>query len=359
MSRLTLLPGLRRLWRDAHNLQLGTDPTRAVVLEFTDPSIARVLDLVDGSRTDRMILRDAGGLGVPEPAAAQLLDLLREAGLAVAAHTLLPAGLPEPLRRRLGTEVAALALRAGRPPASFRPPASPAEAVRRRISARVLVSGHGRLVAPIAAALAEAGVGHVDPALTGRVRIDDAVLGGMLPSDANRPRAVAAAEAVVRVAPTTNLRPLRDGSATFVVQAGGYRPPELAALAYARQGVAHLTIEVRDGTAVIGPLVPPAGSPCLNCVDLHRRDRDPAWPALVAQLATGGETALPCAVTTALVATGYAADEVLRFIDGGEPQTIGTTIEISGPGQERRRRWPPHPRCSCGLRRRRGRFPGE
>jgi hypothetical protein len=248
--------------------------------------------------------------------------------------------------------MAALALR-GEPG-----PISPAEIVRRRLSARVLVSGHGRLVAPIAAALAEAGVGHVDPALTGRVRVDDAVLGGLLPADADRPRAVAAAEAVVRAAPSTDLRPLRDGSATFVVQAGGHRPPELAALAYARQGVAHLTIEVRDGTAVIGPLVPPAGTPCLNCVDLHRRDRDPAWPALVAQLATAGEAALPCAVTTALVATGYAADEVLRFVDGRQPQTVGTTIEISGPGRERRRRWPPHPRCDCGQRRRRVRPPG-
>ncbi|MEN3305080.1 MAG: hypothetical protein V7603_1282 [Micromonosporaceae bacterium] len=347
-----MLPGLRRLWRDAHSLQLGTDPARAVVLEFADPSTARMLDLLDGSRNARMILRDASRLGVPEPAATLLLDLLRDAGLAVGAHTLMPAGLPEPLRRRLSTEVAALALRPGAAPAS------PAETVRRRISARVLVSGHGRLVAPITAALAEAGVGHVDPALTGRVRIDDAVLGGMLPTDTGRPRAVAAAEAVVRVAPSTNLRPLRDGSATFVVQAGGYRPPELAALAYARRGVAHLTIELRDGTVVIGPLVPPAGSPCLNCVDLHRRDRDPAWPALVAQLATGGDAALPCAVTTALVATGYAADEVLRFVDGREPQTIGTTIEISGPGRERRRRWSPHPRCGCGQRRRRGQSPG-
>ncbi|HKT03164.1 MAG TPA: hypothetical protein VJT31_26850, partial [Rugosimonospora sp.] len=174
----------------------------------------------------------------------------------------------------------------------------------------------------------------------------------LLPGDAGRPRAVAAAEAVVRAAPGVDVRPLRDGSATFVVQAGGYRPPELAALAYARRGVAHLTVELRDGTVVIGPLVPPAGAPCLNCVDLHRRDRDPAWPALVAQLATSREPAQPCAATTALVAAGYAAEEVLRYVDGGRPRTVGTTVEISAPGQERRRRWPPHPRCHCGQRRR-------
>ena len=47
--RLTLLPNLRLLWRDPRTLQFGTDPTRAVVLEFSDPVAARVLDLLDGS----------------------------------------------------------------------------------------------------------------------------------------------------------------------------------------------------------------------------------------------------------------------------------------------------------------------
>src|SRR5690242_428779 len=139
-GRLALLPGLRRLWRDGHSLQLGTDSQRAMVLEFADPRLARALDLLDGTRTHRMILRDA-------------------AGLAVGADTLLPAGVPEPARHRLATEGAALALR-GHPP--------PAERLRRRAAARVLISGYARLAVPIAAALAEAGVGHVDPALSGR-----------------------------------------------------------------------------------------------------------------------------------------------------------------------------------------------
>ena len=34
-----------------------------------------------------------------------------------------------------------------------------------------------------------------------------------------------------------------------------------------------------------GPLVTPGRGPCLRCLDLHRCDRDPAWPALLAQLA--------------------------------------------------------------------------
>jgi bacteriocin biosynthesis cyclodehydratase domain-containing protein len=350
MSRPTLLPGLRRLWRDQYHLQLGTDPGRAVVLEFADPAMARVLDLLDGSRTHRMIIRDALALGIPEPATDTLLDALTGAGLAVGAHTLLPSGLPEPVRRRLTTEVAALALRGAGPPAA---------ALRRRANAHVLISGHGRLAAPLAAALAAAGVGHVDPALTGRARLDDAALGGLLPGDADRPRATAAADAVIRIAPATNVRSLRQGTATFVVQAGTHRPAGLAALTYARRGVPHLAIDVRDGTVIIGPLVPPGGSPCLNCLDLHRRDLDPDWPALAAQLSTGPESTQPCAVSTALLAVGFATDEVLTYLDGGSPQSIGTTIEILGAGRQRRRTWSPHPRCDCSRTRRPGQFSAE
>jgi hypothetical protein len=342
VARPTLLPGLRRLWRDRHAVQLGTDPRRAVVLEFADPALARVLDLLDGSRTDEAVRREAARLGVPQPATEALLDTLRERGLTLDAATLVPAGVPEPARRWLANEVAALAL-AGH--------ANPAAVIRRRTAARVLVTGYGRLAVPIAAGLAGAGVGHVDPAITGRTRSEDTVFGGLLPADTGRPRATVAADAVLRVAPTASIRPLRDGTATFVVLVGSSRPASLTALTYARLALPHLAVDVRDGIVVVGPLVPPTGSPCLNCIDLHRRDRDPAWPALVAQLATGPESPAPVAVTTLLTATGYAVDAVLGYLDGGEPAAAGTTIEISGPGREQRRTWTAHPRCGCGRRR--------
>ena len=342
MVRPTLLPGLRRLWRDRHTVQLGTDPRRAVVLEFDDPALARVLNLLDGSRTDQAVLREAAALGVPEPATEALLGTLRERGLTIDAASLVPAGVPEPARRWLSTEVAALALSGD---------ANPAGTIRRRAAARVLVQGYGRLAVPIAAALAASGVGHVDPAVSGLTRTEDTALGGLLPADTGRPRATAAADALTRVAPTVGVRSLRDGTATFVVLVGSTRPAELTALTYARLRLPHLAVEVRDGIVVVGPLVPPAGSPCLNCLDLYRRDRDPAWPALVAQLATGPQHVVPCAMTTLLAAVGYTVDAVLAYLDGGASPATGITIEVSGPGREQRRTWSPHPRCHCGRRR--------
>jgi hypothetical protein len=216
-----------------------------------------------------------------------------------------------------------------------------------------MIDAPARLAVPIATSLASAGVGHVDTVLSGTARPEDIVVGGLVPADLNRPRSTAAAEAVTRVAPGTRFGQLRDGTATFVVQSALRRPAELTALAYARRSTPHLMIDVRDGTVVLGPLVPPAGSPCLACLDLHRRDRDPAWPALVAQLCTGPEGSQPCSVATALSATGYAVAEILEFIDESRAKTIGATVEIGSPGCERWRTWPPHPECECAHRRRR------
>ncbi|MGB8403870.1 MAG: cyclodehydratase, partial [Mycobacterium sp.] len=48
--------------------------------------------------------------------------------------------------------------------------------------------------------------------------------------------------------------------------------------------VPHLPVRIRDGVGLIGPLVLPGVTSCLNCADLHRGDRDAAWPAVATQL---------------------------------------------------------------------------
>jgi bacteriocin biosynthesis cyclodehydratase domain-containing protein len=344
--RPTLLPNLRRLWRNAGTVQLGTDPATAVVLEFDEPSAARVLDLLDGTRTEHAITAEAAALGVDADTTRSVLDALTRAGVLVGAHTLLPVGLPDSARRRLISEAAALALRRdahGR---------SPADTLRRRAAARVLVAGEGLLVAVIAAALGQAGIGHVDAAVDGWVHPEDAALGGLLHADAHRARSIATAEAVDRAAPGINLSRIRADAATFLVRVGARIPTALAARGYRTRGLPRLTVQVRDGVVLIGPLVRPSSSPCGRCLDLHRNDRDPAWPALAAQLETAPAERATCAVTTTLAAAAYATEEVLSYLDGRTPSTAGATVEVARPGQIRRRSWPPHPRCDCRRRRR-------
>jgi bacteriocin biosynthesis cyclodehydratase domain-containing protein len=111
-----------------------------------------------------------------------------------------------------------------------------------------------------------------------------------------------------------------------------------------------LALSVRDGVAIVGPLVPATGGPCLRCLDLHRTDRDPAWPRLAAQIAEQDTDPVPCAAATILSAAGLAAAEILAYVDGGEPSTVGSTVEINGSGPWRRRSWAPHSACDCTRR---------
>jgi hypothetical protein len=342
LLRPTLLPGLPRVWRGPHTLQLGLDPARAVLIDLPDPRAARILDLLDGARPERVVLAEAAEDGVSPDDARELLDALHAAGLVLSAPSLFPASLPDAARRRLGGEVAALALH------RRRDGLSPAQTLRKRAVARVVIAGRGRLAASIAVALAEGGVGHVHPDLPGAVGPAELAGGPLTAADIGRPRAAAVADAIRRAAPETETRTVRRGSATLVVQLGYDQPVSLLAAGHARRRQAHLAVAIREGAAVIGPLVPAAGAPCLNCIDLHRHDRDADWPELSTRL--DGAAPEPCGVATLLAATGYATAEALAFLDGGTPGTLGAAVEITAPGRFRRRTWPPHPRCLCTRR---------
>src|SRR5262249_30489850 len=186
--RPVLLPAVRRLWRDPHRLQLGTDPGRAMILELADPACAELLDLLDGTRTETALLRAAVRRGVRAEDASAMLTALAEAGFVLDARSLHAPDLAEPIRRRLDAEAAALALEArrpaGRPRSDARPGAGPqagrgvADTLRRRLAAQVLITGASHLAVPIAAILASAGVGHLDPALRGVTRLADAAPAG-------------------------------------------------------------------------------------------------------------------------------------------------------------------------------------
>ncbi len=340
--RPLLAPGVRRLWRAAGVLQLGVAPERAVVAEFDHPRTARILDLLDGTRTVPSIRRTASALDVPDDAVTELLDALADAGL-LADGEHVPAVLPPTARRRLSPEACALALR--------RDGTNPTTVLRRRWAAQVVVSGPDPLVAPIASALAAAGVGQVHAAVSGRCATADATPGGLLPGDTGRPRSTAAADAVRRAAPEARTGPVRDARPSLAVLVGSTADPaELAALRYAGRRVPHLVVAVHDGVASVGPLVRPGVTACLGCVERHRTDRDPAWPALSAQLATGTTGDDPREAALAVLATGYAALQALAEIDGGTPEVLGATVDWSPTAAARRRTWTPHPLCGCVRR---------
>jgi bacteriocin biosynthesis cyclodehydratase domain-containing protein len=162
---------------------------------------------------------------------------------------------------------------------------------------------------------------------------------------------MAAADAVRRASPLTDLRPpSSDGDADLVVLARPWAASDPLVAGIHRSGVPHLVATVRGQTGVVGPLVVPGVTSCLHCADLHRRDADPRWPRLAAQL-TAGDPPPSGATVTCLLTAATAALQVLAFLDGSAaPGALETTIELRPPHLvPRMRRWPAHPACGCGV----------
>jgi bacteriocin biosynthesis cyclodehydratase domain-containing protein len=122
----------------------------------------------------------------------------------------------------------------------------------------------------------------------------------------------------------------------------------------------HLPVRIRDGAGLVGPLVIPGVTSCLGCADLHRSDRDAAWPALAAQLRdTVGSGDRATVLATAALALNQV-ERVIRAVRAGDdiaeetgdaagrPPTLDTTLEFDvNTGSTVARRWSRHPRCSC------------
>lgn len=120
------------------------------------------------------------------------------------------------------------------------------------------------------------------------------------------------------------------------------------------QRVSHLLVRVRDGAGLVGPLVIPGVTSCLGCADLHRRDRDAAWPAVAAQLR---DTVGAADRATLLATTALALSQVHRVIgavlgspaaDPEPPPALNATLEFDiHAGSIVARHWTRHPLCSC------------
>ncbi|WP_336027744.1 ThiF family adenylyltransferase [Geodermatophilus sp. FMUSA9-8] len=333
-----LPPGTPLLHRAPDALQVGGVDGPGAVLSGTDPAtLSGLLRGLDGRRTRRAVLADATAAGLDPGPVGALLDTLRDAGTLddLDAADLLASDAGPAAAARTAAELPAARSGPGR--------------WRARRAASVVVDGATRVGVPLAALLAASGVGRTVVADDGVVTAADAVVGGLGADDEGRPCGPAAADAVRRAAPLADLRPLPPGvSPDLVVLSRPWSASDPLVAGLHDAGVPHLVATVRGTSGVTGPLVVPGVTSCLRCADLHRRDADPRWPMLAAQLATGtgpaGGSTLTC-WATALV----AAQQVLAYLDGsGSPAALSATLELRPPDLvPRRRPWPPHPSCGC------------
>ncbi|GLY27874.1 ThiF family adenylyltransferase [Kineosporia sp. NBRC 101731] len=347
--RIRLKPGFRRAWRDPATLQIGLSRRRGTVITgLTLQDIPLVEALHHG--IDTSVPGSLSVHGDPERG-GHLITLLRDCGVLVSSGP----GLPDPAR--LGRAGARLA-----PDAAVWSVVHPHcgdgwQLLTARADRQVVVRGAGRLGSSIAATLAAAGVGTVVVQDPGRVTAADLAPAGAGLPDLGRPR-VAVGQDLVRRAGGHSPQPDTRGT-RGTRPAARHTEPDLVVLVdhgtadaaradtLMSADVSHLSVVVGEDGVVVGPLVLPGTSPCLRCLDLHRTDRDPAWPALAGQLRAQGET--PQESASSALAAGLVSLQVLAHLDGvAEPAAVGATLEVELPdGLVARRPWPVHPGCGC------------
>lgn len=146
----------------------------------------------------------------------------------------------------------------------------------------------------------------------------------------------------------------RDCDLLIVVGAQGIHAPEALIPeedldAHALDPRAHLPVSVYRAHASIGPLIIPGRTACLNCMHLHRRDRDPLWPTLVEQWrAVDAAEMADADPLLAWQAASTAVAMVRHWIDSAHaahPHRIRWRFPHPVPTLEA---LTPHPSCGCG-----------
>jgi len=324
------------LWRDAGVLQLELGQRRLVIENLGAAEMATLL------ARSRSRARDVETVASPR-AFEQLRMALDESGF-LAPPPDDPLDQPSTIYHpgHLNADLIALGAQYGGDAASV---------LRARRQAAVAVHGTSRLAASVAATLAASGVGWVQLVHGGDVIATDACPGGLTPADEGRRFGIAAADAVRRAAADVDTTPIPgDRKADLVLLTDPMPVDTTVATSLHLDGLAHLSAQVRDVHAVIGPLVVPGVTSCLHCADLHRTDRDPSWPLIAIQLGSVPRHRIAADTALCVAAAGLAASQALAYLDRQRPATLGGTLEWELPDWRlRRRSWPAHPACECGA----------
>lgn len=295
--RPLLRPGTHVLRRTDGLLQVGLEPTTAVVLPDS-PSVRDRLDGLDGSTAT------AEG--------DQIVDLLESQSLLVDEGLLMPLVGPVSDQAPLGRGVGA--------------------ALVREAGSRSVVAAEARRAHRVQAV----GFGHPD----GGYLVDElrALLGrsGMRPAARRSERAARSR-----------------GLVGALVGLG--EPDRELVDGWTRAGTPFIVVRLTEGRAVVGPLVVPGVTACLRCVDAHHTDADPSWPLLVRQYAAASSSdrrdGVPEPLDPALgaLAVAWAARDLATFAGGGRPSTWSATLTFdAGLSSMETRPWLRHPECGCG-----------
>jgi hypothetical protein len=343
--QVQIKPGLRRAWRGPGSVQIGLD--------------TRLGTVVDGlTSVDRTLIEQLG-TGIDEPREAgsadrephgdrarELVRLLGDAGVLIrsrAGRAALARVGPQHHRLAPDAEVWSVVHEGS---------GDAWELLAARSLREVEVVGAGRTGSSLATMLAAAGVGRVRVSDPGQVSPQDVAPAGAGVADVGQPRDLVARRTLHRIGHRQRQPVVGRAEAArpdLVIIVEHAVADAAAADSLLAADLAHLSVVIGEAGATVGPLVVPGRGPCLRCLDLHRADRDPAWPQVLAQLLSARTGAGPEETSCASLTAALACLQALGHLDGvRRPAAAAATLEVELPdGLISRRDWPAHPACGC------------
>jgi hypothetical protein len=318
------------LRRGPGSLQLGLCPDAGVVLDGLSDAEIAVAESLDGSLDVQALYALAADADISAGRVSALIATLHEHHLLVDTVTdrawLSP--IDEPARRRLRPDATAIAAAYGLTGDGY-------DHIAARFTRHVVISGEGDLPCALADLLRVGGIGQVSVGANAVNAIDLELRGRWV------------GQAHTMTGSVTDLSARPD---LVVLAAVGAISPD-AGEPWLRRGIPHLPLVVQGHRVQLGPLITGGDGPCLSCMDLHRRDKDAAWPAVLSQLAPGWPLlpGPPVNLESTLTALtiGAAAMIVNTCLDG-QPVQDDISLELSLPWPMiLHRRWFRHPMCGC------------
>lgn len=137
----------------------------------------------------------------------------------------------------------------------------------------------------------------------------------------------------------------RDPAVHLVVTGGPARRSLVDPLL--RAGVPHLLVSGTGTARRVGPFVDPGRTACVRCVDAHESEADPRLPLLIEQAAHPHSPIAPVDPLIGRLALTWAVRDLTRYLEGDEPSTWSTTVDIAPITAPTVTRWLRHPDCGC------------
>lgn len=118
-----------------------------------------------------------------------------------------------------------------------------------------------------------------------------------------------------------------------------------------RRDTPHVAVVTSDAAVRIGPVIEPGHGPCLVCLERHRSDADPAWPAIASQLLRHPpvDPSAPIAAEAAALIARRVLDRLASFGPAARASAPPrpTEIRVAAVGEAAEREVGRHPDCGC------------